>query len=300
MTGHLVFSTIHTNDACGAVTRLLERGGLKCGVASNLVAMNLHRRALMLPLAMALEIEQWSIDTLCADAGMLGAMCKVVEELNLVVEKATGRASRSASRYSKPWYWKLATKSFRYFAPFPLEGYCKRHFTRRRRELDQLLDEFTALGKSVGVATQSLSAMRKHWEGKRPRLEREDVRDDLTPAGMVVPELDRPGVSFGGGGSSDSLPAAAGPAGPPAAQHIAPSDVSETGPMESPPPSARQFHSASQSDDVSETAPMPRQDAGSQHSLTFTNDPQGRDDRTAPVPAQPKPSFLEEDTDVGD
>ncbi|MBI4388016.1 MAG: type II/IV secretion system protein [Candidatus Omnitrophica bacterium] len=45
LTGHLVFSTLHTNDACGAVTRLLDMGiepflvasSLECAVAQRLV-----------------------------------------------------------------------------------------------------------------------------------------------------------------------------------------------------------------------------------------------------------------------
>ena len=45
LTGHLVFSTLHTNDACGAVTRLLDMGiesflvssSLECAIAQRLV-----------------------------------------------------------------------------------------------------------------------------------------------------------------------------------------------------------------------------------------------------------------------
>ena len=43
LTGHLVFSTLHTNDACGAVTRLLDMGVEAYLLASSLVGV-LHQR----------------------------------------------------------------------------------------------------------------------------------------------------------------------------------------------------------------------------------------------------------------
>src|SRR5439155_8059562 len=43
LTGHLVFSTVHTNDAAGAVTRLVEMGIEPFLVASSLTAVMAQR-----------------------------------------------------------------------------------------------------------------------------------------------------------------------------------------------------------------------------------------------------------------
>lgn len=352
-----------------SVTRLLDAGGLKCGLSSNLMTRNLHRRALILTFAMGLETHGWSIDALSSDKGMLRVMAQVADELHGLVAQATGSPSRSARRYRRGWYWKLAMKTMRWFTPFPFEPFCKDHFTRHRDELERLLDDYEALAKTVGVSTRSMAALRAKWESQRRGLESDD-RTDLTPAGMVVPELNTPGVSFGGG-SSDSLPQASAPSAgssqqlaqpqqpqqpssqsqTPAAQRpfgssasqsgsfpgapsaapsspsqsgtfqnspapqgpgsapsrprnvggarqIASGDVSETGPMDAQPPRRLQG-GPGQSDDVSSTAPMKRQQPGPRHSLSFSPDG-SRDDHTAPVEAQPAPSFLEEETDAGD
>ena len=43
LTGHLVFSTIHTNDAAGGITRLVEMGVEPFLVASSLVGLLAQR-----------------------------------------------------------------------------------------------------------------------------------------------------------------------------------------------------------------------------------------------------------------
>ena len=43
LTGHLVFSTLHTNDAAGAVTRLIDMGIEPFLVASSVVAIIAQR-----------------------------------------------------------------------------------------------------------------------------------------------------------------------------------------------------------------------------------------------------------------
>jgi ketopantoate reductase len=295
-----------------AVTRLLDRGGLKCGVASNLVARDLYRRALVLPFAMAMELNGWSIDAICADSGTLGVMCAIVDELIGVVEQATGRPPGRAGRHRKASYWKFAMKGTRWFAPFPIEAYCRAHFTRRRRELDQLVDEYMALAQSVGRPVNSLRAMRDHWRRKRPDIQRANI--DLTPSGMVVPEFGRPNVAFANEASDQPPPADrssrdASPRPPDAVSSshslrpaAAPADagdpLAETGPMQEQPAGRGPVRrdAPQQSGDVSSTAPMPQQDSGRRHSLSFSSDDaQRRDDQTAPMRAEPAPPFLRDD-----
>ncbi len=43
LTGHLVFSTLHTNDSCGAITRLIDMGIEPFLVASSLIAVMAQR-----------------------------------------------------------------------------------------------------------------------------------------------------------------------------------------------------------------------------------------------------------------
>src|SRR4029078_819065 len=43
LTGHLVFSTVHTNDAAGGITRLVDMGGEPFLVASSLVGLLAQR-----------------------------------------------------------------------------------------------------------------------------------------------------------------------------------------------------------------------------------------------------------------
>src|ERR1051326_3559534 len=43
LTGHLVFSTLHTNDACGAVARLLDMGVEPFLISSSLLAVLAQR-----------------------------------------------------------------------------------------------------------------------------------------------------------------------------------------------------------------------------------------------------------------
>jgi type II secretory ATPase GspE/PulE/Tfp pilus assembly ATPase PilB-like protein len=43
LTGHLVFSTLHTNDACGAITRLIDMGVKPFLVASSIQAIMAQR-----------------------------------------------------------------------------------------------------------------------------------------------------------------------------------------------------------------------------------------------------------------
>lgn len=180
-----------TSVAAGA---LLQRGGLNVGLATDFEAARLYSTALFLPFIMSLESRGWSMQRLRDDDRAIARLCVAVNEVSSAIRNRTGVVSKLARRLQKPMWWRLLLKYGPRHAPIPIEAYYKQRGTRRRAEIELLLQEYAGFLTRNGVTPIALADIRKEWLQLRPKLTARSVDD--TPVGMVVPNMAPPSVGF--------------------------------------------------------------------------------------------------------
>lgn len=177
-----------------AVTRLLEKGGLAVGLATDFHANKLYSTGLTLPLVLSLEARGWDFNRLRDDRAALARLCVAINEIATAIEAQTGTSSTMAMRLKKPGTWRLFLKYGDRFAPIPLAAYYRAKYTKFRAQSEKLLNDFAGLIARHGGNPVALADLRREWLEMRPRLA--EVETDITPSGMVVPSYKPPVVAF--------------------------------------------------------------------------------------------------------
>jgi type IV pilus assembly protein PilB len=92
LTGHLVFSTLHTNDAPSAVTRMTDMGVPAYMVASSVISVLAQR--LVRKICTRCKFAAQLPDSVLEDAGLLGGQVREGERVSLLPEEGVSRSDR--------------------------------------------------------------------------------------------------------------------------------------------------------------------------------------------------------------
>jgi ketopantoate reductase len=133
-----------------------KAGGLRAEYAADAEGRGAQRAAATMPFIAALGANEWSFRALRSDR-LLGVAAKAAQEAEAAL--AAGESNRVKSRTPSVQAARLALRVLPLMAPFDLEAYAHRHFTKVAPQTDLMFDEWIALARERGIDTGALEEL---------------------------------------------------------------------------------------------------------------------------------------------
>ena len=149
----------------GAIERVrpivdaLRRGGFPARIHPDVPSELAFKGAVLETLVVALEHAGWSFAALRRDRELLELAIRASREVASLAEKTLGKKAPAATRRLRPWMVRLITWAAPKVAPFDLEAFFRKHFTKVGDQTRETFVTYAQLSATHGVPTPALLAL---------------------------------------------------------------------------------------------------------------------------------------------
>jgi ketopantoate reductase len=149
------------------VVHALKDGGLPAHKVADVHALFAQPTALGMTYLLALEACGFHVATLerCA---LLKQCTEAMREVSAIVAARDGRSQPGLKLITHPLALRALLAAGRRLAPFPLEPYLQRHFSKVREQTHLILANIKAAGDGLGLSTSALTGLMQSCPTFRP------------------------------------------------------------------------------------------------------------------------------------
>jgi len=144
-------------DGVEAVLAALRRGGLPAKRLADAKGVVFSTPVLM-SLVASLEAAGWSARALGAGT-RLATAAAASREAFAVLARSEGPVPLGPRLLARPWLMRWVLRAATWLAPFPLEAYLQRHFTKVGGQTRHLLERWMQRGREAGQPVEALSRL---------------------------------------------------------------------------------------------------------------------------------------------
>lgn len=190
--------TLFAGPHAERIANQMQKAGLPAGARPDVQSISQFGSAFLIPFVVALETAGWSLRALRKDNEALDRLAVAVSEAFDALEAAGVGGRGSLGLLTRRSVLKMALFAAPQLAPLPLETYLKYHFTKVRRQSEDVMRDFCDLAKKHGVDSTCLQGLEDLWYMNRPAIHETEALQ--TAAALTFEDLARAGsVEFAEG-----------------------------------------------------------------------------------------------------